>query len=1391
MLSEPRWVEVTRSEFKHERAGLAYVRNGLEDREPYRAWANFTFTDRDGKLYEVDLLVLTPTGVHLLELKDYAGTVAGDAGTWTITKPSGGRYSIDNPRILADRKAKKLKGLLLTQQAFKRVPAERGALYIDAAVFLSNPKVTVELDEAGRHGVFGRDPAPDQKRRPALPGIGAQLTSVRPGEQARVSHALVNLVTQALKQAGIRESTTHRRVGSYEIGGLIAEGELWQDFEGRHVEQGKARHRVRLYGPAEGMTTAETAELELAARREFERLHGVVHPGIERPIEYQSHARGPAQVFEHDPAARRLDLWLAEHAEDPDLDLLARADLLREIGEVVRYAHEQGLAHRALTPESIFVAEHAGGRQVRVRDWQSATRTTSTMSTRFGTVLGDAADLFTPERAQLYLAPEFGKTAEPLDAVTLDVFSLGAIGVLVLTGCPPAPDLAAREALLHRQGGLSLAAVADGVDGGLDAAIQHASAAVPADRPVSVGEFLEFLEEALEELTRPDEVDPLDAAAGAELPGGWRVTHRLGSGSTAVVLAVQGEGDTRVLKVARNDRCAERVREEHAVLSQVRTDRIVKAYELGEIAGRTVLHLEAAEETLAARLQRHGPLGLELLERFGCDLLQALVALEREGLSHRDIKPENLGVISRYKNDELHLVLFDFSLARSDPADLRAGTVGYLDPFLSERRTRSWDLDAERYAAAVTLHEMATGLKPQWGDGAVDPVHTDLTAPTIMTGQIDEHVRGPLQAFLKRALQRDPAARFDTATEMQQAWQRVFADLTEGSGAIEPAASDLDLTGVTLDTSLRELGLGPRQLNALTQLAITTCEELATHPRLALHQLPVGPATRRGLAHLADRLTEELATATPPHPDAADGYASIDRLTDLIVGVRQVPEQQRAVLRAFLGLDSDAVAWPSLRHPVEQLDLDHGEVTAALEAARARWSKRAEIGAVRRELIELLAERHGVAGADELAVELLRRRGSLADAPLRSQRARAVVRAALETEASLKRPRMRSQRVAERLLAALDGEVLLGEDTARFAAGTLIDTADALGPVADTLADAQPLRSPTEVLAELRAAELPRDAPRLPDGRLVRLAAAASDTAAVSSRLELYPAGMPPDRAVEEARSALIDRHGLTAEDIRRRVATRFPEAAPLPDRPELDALLSQSETGLAWQDRDDGQPGRYVLSRPDGVLATHLSATSTELTFTSPDARAQAVQVLDARLSGIATSGGFLALTVDARRLHAAARRVAEITHGQVLDLDAVLVAAMRRHADAAGANWTKLVEADAAPHDSRPRTMLLRLVTEAAPDVEAQLTQTDGVAVGVSVGLLARYDRLDLLERLAHQLAWRGSDTPLRGLVLLVPGTDPHARPIIDGRAIPVMNANQWAHIPSTWLTEHKEPV
>lgn len=170
------WGQVTPSDFPRERDALAFLKERLPDHEPYRAWANFEFI-LDGSIGEVDVLVF------LVEIKSWPAVVRGDAGTWQRTPPGQTRErSDDNPVLLTNRKAKRLKSLLGRQPAFRgqQVP------FIAPLVFLSHPDLDCRLDPSGREHVAGLGKADDGTplQSGGLPGVIDVLARVTAEEQA-------------------------------------------------------------------------------------------------------------------------------------------------------------------------------------------------------------------------------------------------------------------------------------------------------------------------------------------------------------------------------------------------------------------------------------------------------------------------------------------------------------------------------------------------------------------------------------------------------------------------------------------------------------------------------------------------------------------------------------------------------------------------------------------------------------------------------------------------------------------------------------------------------------------------------------------------------------------------------------------------------------------------------------------------------------------------------------------------------------------------------------------------------------------------------------------------------------------------------------------------------
>lgn len=143
-----------------------------------------------------------------------------------------------------------------------------------------------------------------------------------------------------------------------------------------------------------------------------------------------------------------------------------------------------------------------------------------------------------------------------------------------------------------------------------------------------------------------------------------------------MALLVERDGATQVLKVASDPANNDRLHGEAEILRKLRHQYVVRLDDELDFDGRVGLLMErAGQQTLAQRLRQEGPLHLELLQRFGDDLLTTVDWLEQQGIPHRDIKPENVGIAKIGRGDQLHLVLFDFSLSRTPPEAITAGTV--------------------------------------------------------------------------------------------------------------------------------------------------------------------------------------------------------------------------------------------------------------------------------------------------------------------------------------------------------------------------------------------------------------------------------------------------------------------------------------------------------------------------------------------------------------------------------------------------------------------------------------------------------------------------------------------------------------------------------------------
>ncbi|MBJ6981998.1 BREX system serine/threonine kinase PglW [Luteimonas sp. MC1572] len=1380
-----RWHVVHPSGHAHEQEALDLLRAQLPETPPFCAWSNFEFIADDGSINEIDALIVSSDRIYLVEIKHWSGRISGNQNSWLIRSPSGRERYEENPLLLANRKAKKLKSLLGHQQAFRKgqVP------YIQAVVFLSSPQCEVALDEIAAQHIHLRPDARHRGQHSIVDVIQGRATESegRPGVSRDAERALA----RAMEQLGLRKRTRAATVGDYLLTGLIAENDRYQDWEAKHQRVGTDLKRIRIFPHAQRAAESEKRERKDIATREYELLRDIRHDGILSPRQLTESDVGPALVYDFDPEAQRLDHLL--DAADTSPGISERLDLIRAIAESVAYAHSRNVHHRALSPWTIELHRAAGDRHRPVlRDWQSGIAgQDTTAGTRMTMHLGQQAGVIDNPRSAVYVAPEV-VAGHGYDAVAIDMFSLGALTYALFSGQHPAATVEEMLDKVRSGPGLMISEVLDGAPDSLQLLVQVATDPNPADRPSDVREFLRMLDDVEEELTAPEPergASPADARQGDRLTGGFQVLRRLGAGSTCHALAVEDpQGQQGVLKVAKDPSFNERLRQEYETLREVPHPNIVKALGLHEIDGLAAIFIEqAGDKTMGQRLREQGPLSLDLLERFGDELLGVVVHLEREGINHRDIKPENIG-LGETRKRALTLKLFDFSLARAPADNIRAGTPPYLDPFLSLRRPARWDLHAERFAAAMTLHEMATGTLPTWGTAGQDPASTAEDVG-LDVEKFDASIRDGLADFFRRALHRDSKKRFDNADDMYLAWKNLFRHIDQTTlDEDSDSSTTLDFSRVenlSRDTPLSVLGLSARELNAADRIGATNVGQLLALPGIRFYRnRGIGQQITRRLRQVREELAARLGQAAAPDlPDEQPGVSSIDRLVESLERVK-LEDGEAGIVSHWLGL-ADAspragLDLPSQRDVAEAAASSRAQVQAAIDRAAEKWAKNAWMTALRDEVTAFLQRRECVATLGELATALLSAHGSTAADTERQRLAVAVIQATLEVEAARESARFVLYRGHEvTLIVAADPQ---GAE-ARASTSERVAFVEALAAEAKTLAAEDPLPSPRRVEQALMAVPAPAGDPPMSLERRLRLAVAAAPAVAMSSRLELYPVNLPAERALRLGANTLLGARRLSVEQLHSRIHSRFPKAECLPGRPALDHLLQQIEFPLQWHEAGDALPAGYAMP-VQGTGATRHTSTLRRLTTAmhageADSPAAQQAQAFDATVRRAIAGGRVLLVTTELKRVEDAAPELCQQYGLTPVSLDHLLIEALRAQVRQIRADWGVVLQADAATQSSADWRRLTTLVERAMPTLTRQLLDDDRPLLIQHLGLLVRYGQTGLIQTLRNAAQSR----PRPARLLLLPG-DSQQPPMLDGVVLPVITPADWTHLPRSWL-------
>lgn len=206
-----------------------------------------------------------------------------------------------------------------------------------------------------------------------------------------------------------------------------------------------------------------------------------------------------------------------------------------------------------------------------------------------------------------------------------------------------------------------------------------------------------------------------------------------------------------------------------------------------------------------------------------CDGVQHAHA---NGIIHRDLKPGNIMVMADGRGDEVIKIL-DFGIAKAMTATAKVsreiGTIYYASP---EQLSKGSSIDARSdiYSLGVILYQMLTGAVPFNDDSVEHIIYQKLNfAPPLMR-QVRAEIPAPVEEVIQRALAKDPANRYQDATEMARAFWRAISletgalvvDCVDASGRTSLAGASVLINSKYVGQTdvkghWRQSGMLPRQ----------------------------------------------------------------------------------------------------------------------------------------------------------------------------------------------------------------------------------------------------------------------------------------------------------------------------------------------------------------------------------------------------------------------------------------------------------------------------------------------------------------------------------------------------------------------------------------------------
>ena len=277
--------------------------------------------------------------------------------------------------------------------------------------------------------------------------------------------------------------------------------------------------------------------------------------------------------------------------------------------------------------------------------------------------------------------------------------------------------------------------------------------------------------------------------------GCYTILEQIGRGGMATVFKAPGrnDGQTVAIKVltpqlAMEENFKARFRREARVLREFKHPNIVPVLDYGEANGLVYLVMPFMQVGTLRDRMLSGELRVQEAASIVSQIASALQYAHDAGVIHRDVKPSNILI-----DESGNAWLSDFGFAHVSDSSLSLtgsaliGTPAYISP--EQINGSKITHLSDQYSLGVLLYHLSTGRLPYDADTPIAIAIKHATEPLPRPRSVNPNLPDAVEAILIKALAKDPAQRFNSVAEFNDAFQTALQQaLDPVSGLLKPGA---------------------------------------------------------------------------------------------------------------------------------------------------------------------------------------------------------------------------------------------------------------------------------------------------------------------------------------------------------------------------------------------------------------------------------------------------------------------------------------------------------------------------------------------------------------------------------------------------------------------------